>query len=163
MNPLLKGIRHHPLLWLVDVDTTGAGVLRQLHHLLRSVGGRHLDEGLARDSSGARRLIYRTPDWEDFVDLAVTEIRHFGGTSIQVARRLRAMLENLTEVLPPERTALLRAELTRLHRSAERFFPELEDQALADESDLQGVGGKHSAGKAVATDLKPAMAGPKAT
>jgi hypothetical protein len=33
-------------------------------------------------------LVYRTPDWEDFVCPAVTEIRRFGGTSIQVARRL---------------------------------------------------------------------------
>ena len=24
------------------------------------------------------RLVYRTPDWEDFVQLAVTEIRQFG-------------------------------------------------------------------------------------
>jgi hypothetical protein len=29
-----------------------------------------------------------------------------------------------------------------LHRSAERFFPEPEDRALADVSDNQGVGGK---------------------
>lgn len=146
----------------INDPTTAVLAIDQIHHLLRNVGGRHLDEGMVHDGSGALRLVYRTPDWEDFVRLAVTEIRHFGGTSIQVARRLRAMIENLTEVLPPERTALLRAELTRLHRSAQRFFPELEDQALADESDLQGVGGKHSAGKAVATDSKPAMTGPKA-
>ena len=146
----------------INDPTTAVLAIDQIHHLLRSVGGRHLDEGLAHDRSGALRLVYRTPDWEDFVCLAVTEIRQFGGTSIQVARRLRAMLENLTEVLPPERTALLRGELTLLHRSAERFFPEPEDQALADVSDLQGVGGKHSGGKALAGDLKSTMAGPKA-
>jgi hypothetical protein len=61
-----------------------------------------------------------------------------------VARRLRAMLENLTAILPPERATLLRRELALLHRSAERSFPEPEDQALADISDLQGVGGKRS-------------------
>jgi uncharacterized membrane protein len=138
----------------INDPTTAVLAIDQLHHLLRSVGGRHLDEGLAHDRSGALRLVYRTPDWEDFVYLAVTEIRHFGGTSIQVARRLRAMLENLAAVLPPERTALLRGELTLLHRSAGRSFPEPEDQALADVSDFQGVGGKHSRGKALATDLK---------
>ena len=147
----------------INDPTTAVLAIDQIHHLLRSVGGRHLDEGLAHDRSGALRLVYRTPDWEDFVYLAVTEIRQFGGTSIQVARRLRAMLENLTEVLPPERTALLRSELTLLQRSAERFFPEPEDQALADVSDLQGVGGKHSAGKALASDLKPTMTGLKTT
>ena len=137
----------------INDPTTAVLAIDQIHHLLRSVGGRHLDEGLAHDRSGALRLVYRTPDWEDFVCLAVTEIRHFGGTSIQVARRLRAMIENLTEVLPPDRIALLSRELTMLQRSAERFFPEPEDQALADVSDLQGVGGKHSGGNAVASDL----------
>jgi uncharacterized membrane protein len=137
----------------INDPTTAVLAIDQIHHLLRSVGGRRLDEGLAHDRSGSLRLVYRTPDWEDFVCLAVTEIRQFGGTSIQVARRLRAMLENLTEILPPERTALLRGELALLHRSAERFFPEPEDQALADVSDLQGVGGKHSGGKALTRDL----------
>jgi len=128
----------------INDPTTAVLAIDQIHYLLRSVGGRHLDEGSAHDRSGSLRLVYRTPDWEDFVYLAVTEIRHFGGTSIQVARRLRAMLENLNEVLPAERTALLRDELTLLQRSAGRSFPEPEDQALADVSDLQGVGGKHS-------------------
>src|SRR5437764_9603891 len=36
-------------------------------------------------------------------DLAVTEIHQFGGASIQIARRLRAMLENLIQTLPEER------------------------------------------------------------
>ena len=92
--------------------------------------------------AGRLRLLYRTPDWEDFVRLAVTEIRHFGGESIQIARRLHAMLENLSQTLPEARTRLLRQELAFLHRSAERFFSEPEDRALAEVSDFQGVGGK---------------------
>jgi uncharacterized membrane protein len=138
----------------INDPTSAVLAIDQIHHLLRSVGGRRLDEGLAHDTSGSIRLIYRTPDWEDFVYLAVTEIRQFGSSSIQVARRLRAMLENLAEVLPPERTALLRSELTLLHRSCGRSFPEPEDQVLADVSDLQGVGGKHSGGKASAAVQK---------
>lgn len=133
----------------INDPTTAVLAIDHIHHLLRSVGSRRLDEGRAYDRSGALRLVYRTPDWEDFVYLAVTEIRQFGGTSIQVARRLRAMLEHLTEVLPPERTELLRGELALLQRSTGRSFPEPEDQALADVSDLQGVGGKHSGGKAL--------------
>jgi len=125
----------------INDPTTAVLAIDQIHHLLHNVGVRQLDEGLACDRSGALRLVYRTPDWEDFVCLAATEIRHFGGTSIQVARRLRAMLENLAEVLPPERAALLRHELKLLQRSTARCFPEPEDQAMADVSDLQGMGG----------------------
>ena len=69
------------------------------------------------------------------------------------------MLENLAEVLPPERTPLLRSELTLLQRSTGRFFQDPEDQALADISDLQGVGGNRSGAKALSKDLKPTTAG----
>jgi hypothetical protein len=53
------------------------------------------------------------------------------------------MLENLIQTLPEVRTTLLRQEMTLLCRSAERGFAEPEDRALAEVSDLQGVGGKH--------------------
>ena len=147
----------------INDPTTAVLAIDQVHYLLRSVGSRHLAEGMAHDRTGSLRVVYRTPDWEDFVRLAVTEIRHFGGTSIQVVSRLRAMLENLTEVLPSERIALLRSELMLLHRSAERFFPEPEDRILAEVSDLQGVGGTVSGGKAKAGDLKVTTAAPTAT
>jgi uncharacterized membrane protein len=126
----------------INDPTTAVLAIDQIHHLLRHVGSRHLDEGQKRDAHGSVRLVYRTPAWEDFVHLAVTEVRQFGGTSIQVARRLRGMLENLIQTLPQERTAVLRRELDLLDRSAKRFFPDAEDRAMADVSDSQGVGGK---------------------
>jgi uncharacterized membrane protein len=126
----------------INDPTTAVLALDQIHHLLRTVGGRNLDDGRACDAAGKLRLVYRTPDWEDFVRLAVTEIRQFGGASIQINRRLRAMLENLIQTLPEERAPILRDELQLLHRAAERLFPEPEDRALAKGSDFQGVGGK---------------------
>jgi uncharacterized membrane protein len=127
----------------INDPTTAVLALDQIHHLLRKVSDRNLDTGHVRDAAGRLRLVYRTPDWEDFVKLAVTEIRHFGGESIQIVRRLRAMLENLIQTLPEARAARLRQELALLHRSAERFFMEPEDRALAEVGDFQGVGGKH--------------------
>jgi uncharacterized membrane protein len=102
-------------------------------------------------------LLYRTPDWVDYVQLAVTEIRQFGGASIQVNRRMRAMLENLIQSLPEGRGALLRQELDLLHRSADRLFVDPEDRALAEVSDLQGVGGKQvrSPGNSAARKATP--------
>jgi uncharacterized membrane protein len=126
----------------INDPTTAVLALDQIHHLLRNVGSRRLDDGQIGDAAGRLRLVYRTPDWDDFVYLAVTEIRQFGGSSIQVTRRLRAMLENLIQTLPEERTTLLRKELELVHRSAERFFPEPEDRLLAEISDSQGVGGR---------------------
>jgi uncharacterized membrane protein len=127
----------------INDPTTAVLALDQIHYLLRKVGNRRLDTGQVRDAAGRLRLVYRTPDWGDFVCLAVTEIRHFGGASIQIARRLRAMMENLILTLPPARAPLLRQELALLHRTSERFFAEPEDRALAEVGDFQGVGGKH--------------------
>jgi len=125
----------------VNDPTTAVLAIDRIHHLLRHIGNRQLDHDKVRDAAGRVRLIYRTPGWEDFVTLAVTEIRHFGGASIQIARRLRAMLENLIETLPEVRAAPLRQQMALLKRSAERCFLEPEDKALADISDSQGVGG----------------------
>ena len=125
----------------INDPTTAVLALDQLQYLLRSVGSRDLDTGELRDATGQLRLVYRTPDWEDFVDLAVTEIRHYGKDSIQVARRMRAMLEDLMKTVSPRRAERLRQELDLLHRSIERSFFEPTDQARADTSDSQGMGG----------------------
>jgi uncharacterized membrane protein len=125
----------------INDPTTAVLAIDQLHHLLRDVGGRYLFEGRETDRSGAVRLVYRTPNWDDFVRVAVTEVRQYGRDSIQVMRRLRAMLENLIETLPDRRTPLLRKELALLASSSQRTFADPEDRILAETSDLQGLGG----------------------
>jgi uncharacterized membrane protein len=131
----------------INDPTTAVLAIDQIYHLLRMIGGRWLDEGRIHDSAGRLRLVYRTPDWEDFVQLAVTEIRQFGGQSIQVARRLRAMLESLCQNLPADRAEPLRRELQVLRESTQRQFFEPQDRAAADVSDSQGVGASHGAGR----------------
>src|SRR4030095_16166827 len=87
----------------INDPTTAVLALDQIHRLLRTVGERQLDTGQIHDDAGRLRLFYRTPDWEDFVGLAITEIRQFGKDSIQIVRRMRAMLENLIDTVPPGR------------------------------------------------------------
>jgi uncharacterized membrane protein len=132
----------------INDPTTAVLALDRLHHLLRHVGGRRLDNEKVRDAGGRIRLLYRTPDWEDYVVLAVTEIRQFGGPSIQIARRLRAMLENLIATLPEERADALRQQLALVKKSTDRFFQDPEDRARAEISDAQGVGGAPDLGTA---------------
>ena len=125
----------------INDPTTAVLVLDQLHGLLRTVAARRLDTGRVSDGDGRLRLAYRTPDWEDFVSLSITEIRHFGRESIQIVRRMRAMLEKLIEVVPPQRVALLRAELDLLSRGVEQDFRDPEDRIRAASGDSLGVGG----------------------
>lgn len=125
----------------INDPTTAVLALDHIHHLLRDIGSRSLSDGREEDKNGHLRLIYRTPNWEDFVHLAVTEIRQYGGDSIQVVRRLKAMLDNLIEILPEKRAPLLRLELNLLEATSKRMFVDLYDQSLAEEGDLQGIGG----------------------
>jgi uncharacterized membrane protein len=127
----------------INDPTTAVLAIDQIHHLLREVGKRALSDGREVDSTGQVRLIYRTPNWEDFVQLGVTEIRHYGRDSIQVQRRLRAMLKDLMETLPARRAPILQKELALLTSSSKRTFQDLDDQTLAEASDLQGIGGSY--------------------
>lgn len=131
----------------INDPTTAVLAIDQLHHLLRDLGRRNLAEGRERDRAGQVRLLYRTANWEDFVQLAVTEVRQYGRDSIQVMRRLRAMLENLIATLPDRRAGSLRRELSLLASSSRRVFPDLDDQELAETGDLQGMGSGQDEGR----------------
>ena len=73
--------------------------------------------------------------------MAVSEIRRYGVGSLQVNRRPRALLNQLTEVLPDERRPPPREELLLLDRSVQRGFRDEENTKLAGVDDRQGVGG----------------------
>jgi uncharacterized membrane protein len=141
---ILVDIANRALSPAINDPTTAVLALDQLNNLLRYLGKRRLDEGLARDANGTVRVVYGTPDWPDFVTLAVSEIRHYGQGSIQVDRRLRALLEHLIGELPAERRPPLEEELALLSRSVERGFSDEADRKRAAVADYQGVGGSES-------------------
>lgn len=125
----------------INDPTTGVLAIDHIQHLLRVAGSRLLDDGVVRDGTGQARVIVRKPQWEDFVSLAVTEIRQCGSRSIQIARRLRAMIEELIETLPATRSEALRRELDVLQATSDRSFAEPADGALARIADPLGIGG----------------------
>jgi uncharacterized membrane protein len=126
----------------INDPTTGVLSIDQIQCLLQEVGTRDLNTGLVRDQGGSLRLVYPTPAWEDFVLLSVAEIRQYGGNSLQVVRRLRAMLEGLIALLPPERVPLLRQQLDLLHLTVEEEFSHPADREQAGIPDSQGLGGR---------------------
>jgi len=125
----------------INDPTTAVLCIDQLHRLLRLVGQRHVHGEEIRDEAGEPRLVFRTPNWEDFVHLTCTEIRHCGASSVQITRRLRSMLENLMQTLPPHRHAELRLQLDLLDRMIDGQYPFPEDRAIARIPDPQGLGG----------------------
>ena len=94
----------------INDPTTAVLAIDQLHRLLRAVGLRHLHDDVIKDEVGKVRVVFRTPDWEDFVQLSCREIRLYGAENYQVARRLRAMRDKLLITLPEARHGAFRAE-----------------------------------------------------
>ncbi len=84
----------------INDPTTAVLAIDQLQRLLRTVGNRDLHDERIFDSDGQLRVIFRTPNWTDFVQLAFSEIRQYGTRSLQVVRRLRATIEYLLQTLP---------------------------------------------------------------
>jgi uncharacterized membrane protein len=125
----------------INDPTTAVLAMDQVHRLLRVVGRRRLSGDAIVDARGAVRLLVRTPDWEDYVHIACREIRACGAGSVQVARRMGAMLDDLVRLLPESRRPALETERGLLDRALVELYPYPEDLALARVPDIQGLGG----------------------
>ena len=55
------------------------------------------------DSDGKMRLVVPFPAWDDLVRLAFDEICAYGATSVQVMRRMNALVKDLAQAVPEER------------------------------------------------------------
>lgn len=138
---LLVDIAIRALSPAVNDPTTAVQALDQIEDLLRRLGRRKLDTGRVRDAHGSLRLIMPLPTWDDYLALAFDEIRQFGATSVQVARRLRAALTGLAEsVSTEERRAAVRRYLDHLNSGVGRSSFDDPDKASALEEDRQGLG-----------------------
>jgi uncharacterized membrane protein len=124
----------------VNDPTTSTQALDQVELLLCQIGGRRLTPGIGRDDAGAVRFRYPTTTWEDYLALAIDETRHFGEGSVQVTRRLRALLEDLRESVPESRRPPIDAQLELVDASASRAFSDQGDQLAAAARDRQGLG-----------------------
>jgi uncharacterized membrane protein len=96
--------------------------------------------GVVRDAAGNLRLVITFPTWDDFLCLALDEIRFYGATSIQVMRRMKAVVNELISILPEERQSALRHWQERLQFTVERSFVDQLDKLDAFAEDRQGLG-----------------------
>ena len=82
----------------VNDPTTAVQVLDHIGEALRTIGAYSAPSMTAAMSeSSAPGVVMQIRSWPDFLTLAITEIREYGATSIQVTRRLRALLEELRD------------------------------------------------------------------
>ena len=94
--------------------TTAVQCIDRLHDGLRQLSGRVIPDGLLRDDDGTIRVTIPTLDWDAYVHLAFDEIRLAGATSPQIARRMRAALDDLLDIAPAARRPPLLRQLALL-------------------------------------------------
>ena len=124
----------------INDPTTAVQALDQIGDLLLRLGSRRLEIGSFQDESGRVRLVIPFPSWDDFLHLAFEEILSCGAKSVQVMRRMKALVADLLTVLPVERHAGLRYWQQRLHASIGRSFEDAEEKLSASIEDRQGLG-----------------------
>ncbi len=125
----------------VNDPTTAVQVLDHLEDVLREIGTTHLVSNEERTGPRHHGVVVPVRRWDDYLTLGVTEIREYGGNSVQVMRRLRAMLEELHDSVDPERGAVVERELTRLDAAVAEHWGGTVDLDLASVADRQGIGG----------------------
>lgn len=130
----------------VNDPTTAVQVMNYIEGLLHTVGATRLPgRYVLADGDGAARLVLPGRDWDNYLQLAVCEIREYGASSVQICRRLRALLEGLLEALPAWQHPSVRTQLDLLRAAVEREFADPARRAVALQPDHQGIGGQHPA------------------
>src|SRR4029077_5882136 len=99
----------------------------RLEDILRRICARPLLSGFYADAAGAVRFVEPTMSWDDFLDLAFTEITCYGAGSPQVVRGLLAAYDVIEQGLSPQlRQAVQRKRESLLQQAADRGVePEL--------------------------------------
>ena len=125
----------------INDPTTAVLAIDQLHRMLRTVGKRNLRTDEILDESGKLRLVFRTPNWEDFVHLAFSEIRSCGSNNLQIVQTVAGDDRKPGADTSGAPSCGAAPELGLLDREIARNFIYPEDLALARIADAQGLGG----------------------
>jgi uncharacterized membrane protein len=127
----------------INDPTTAVQVLDHLEEVLRLIGATELRGRQWQVEAGPKRgVVIPVRTWEQYVSLGVTEIREYGATSIQVMRRMRAMLQELRKDVRPEHQGAVEEELARLDATVASTFGSSPDLDRAGIADRQGIGGE---------------------
>lgn len=145
----------------VNDPTTAVQSLDQLDDVLQRLAPRPLGPGVVADAAGRARITYPALQWEALLSLALDEIIGCGAGSLQVVRRVRALLLDLLPLCPPTRQELVRDYLDQLDRLTASEFPDPLHRGRAERADRQGLGSPSSwtAGPWPATSDPPSQSG----
>ncbi len=124
----------------INDPTTAVQAVDSMHDLLRDLATRPFPTGQSFDDEGNLRLVYPVTTWKTYVALACDELRHYGSASLQVMRRMRAMLQDLRSIAPEDRCEPLDRQLKLLDAVVQRTWADAEDRRASVVADPQGIG-----------------------
>ena len=131
----------------INDPTSAVQVMDHLSDVLRMIGTIDLSHSRWEGGRGTRTgLLVPVRRWEDYLALGTTEPRRYGAASIQVMRRMRAMLYELRDEVRPENRAAVQDEILRLDATVALTFGESVDLDRAGAADPEGIGGTTAAG-----------------
>lgn len=155
---LLVDIAIRALSPAINDPATAVQAIDQIEDLLRRLGRLDLDVGRVHDDVGVLRLVVPMPTWEDYLALGFDEIRHFGSSSIQVLRRLRAALMGLSDYVTSEsRRDAVRRYIEHLNLGITRSAFDDQDRQSALQQDRQGLGMSRASAEPYLTDAARAL------
>lgn len=124
----------------INDPTTAVQVIDRIEALLILLYERHPGPAYVVDSRGEPKGLIHAPTWIEYFELGSTELRIYGGGSLQVHRRTRAMHEHLLEVVSGRDRERVELELDMLDHQVKSSLTNEHDLELARESDRMGIG-----------------------
>lgn len=125
----------------INDPTTAVQVLDRIEAMLIELYARHPGPTYVSDSGGNLRGFVHAPNWLDYFELASTEIRRYGNSSMQINRRLRAMHEHLEEIVHGQELARVELELRLIDENAMNIFEHPHELTISRQPDRLGLGG----------------------
>ena len=124
----------------INDPTTAVQVLDRIEDLLVELYRRRPGPSLVLDEDDEPRGRVPSPTWPDYLELGLTEIRHYGRESIQIARRLQAVYDRLAQETAGEATVRVEHERRLLNEALDERFIDARERALAARPDRMGLG-----------------------
>jgi uncharacterized membrane protein len=124
----------------VNDPTTAVQALDRIEALLVELRRRDTGPSVVVDEQGTSCGRFPAPTWGEYLNLALIEIRHYGGQSAQVARRLRALHEHLLEIADGPDRERIRLEQRLLDETLAANFPDERERAILSRPDRLGLG-----------------------
>ena len=113
---LLNDIALRAMSPAINDPASAVQAIDSIENPLSNLADRDLAVGLIVDDAGSPRVVFDAPGWDEFLAAGADEIAETPMHPM-IRRRLRAMLEQLLDIAPPERHPGLEQRIAALHRT----------------------------------------------